>query len=298
MVESNKTEGRVVVKGKAVKIFRNIWLFSMLAFLIVFVLYALIGKTFNINEYSGVGGIAFIVMFGLIGLVGGISFLIWISILIFSNKFSRIVTILLGIFISGLYALTVYSVTYIYVFSRVSQESTDPLVFLDLLLPLAVFGLALYIWLKTKPILIKAVILFILIAAYLTGRNYAIKAYEPLKQAFNLINQANSRETMAWTKETDENLYLDGERKWVTLFEGAAGLIKTDVFRSGARNYFNNLYQVQNEGLHYDEQIISKELLISKEEADKTIAEIAKKREAAWLTFFSIPFWTEFFMVK
>lgn len=275
------------------KIFRNTWLFSMLAFVVTVIIWfslSIISKgSQSINNI-------FLVVFGIIGSVGVIAFLIWISILIFSNKFSRIVTILLGIFVSSLYALTVYSIAYIYLYSRVAQDSSQGL-WADNF-ALLTFGIVLFIWLKTKPLFVKAIITIAFVAFYFLGRNYAIKAYEPYKQAVGLVSQATSTEGTAWTNEKDTNKYLEGERKSVMLYEQASVLIKNDVFRSGPRNFFNSLYQVNKDVLNYDEQALTGKLVLTKEDAEKTVSELVKKRGAVWSTRFSLPFWVDFFKIK
>ncbi|MFZ3069140.1 MAG: hypothetical protein WA052_02370 [Microgenomates group bacterium] len=273
------------------KIFRNVWLYSLILFIV-----GLIGFRF-LGWEAGFSRTATIVIMGASALVGGISFLTWISILIFSNKFSRIIIILLGIFISSLYALTIYSVTYIFVYSRVSQGSMDTLVDLQYILPLLIFGLTLGVWLKTKPLLIKGIVIAGLLVTYLAGRNYAVEAYKPLTQAFNFIDRANSTEGLAWTNEPDDNKYLEGERKYVALYKQASESIKNDVFRSWPRQYFNDLYRVEKKVLDYDEQLFTGKLKISQEEIDKITAEVMKERSDILASGFSTPYWTEFFMV-
>lgn len=274
------------------KIFRNVWLYSLVLFVA-----GLIGFSF-LGWEEGFSRTATIVIMGASVLVGGISFLTWISILIFSNKFSRIVTIILGILISSLYWLTIYSVTYIYVYSIVSQDSIDNLVFLQYILPLTIFGLTLYVWLKTKPISIKAIVIVGLVATYLVGREYAVEAFKPLLQARNLIDQAYSTEGQAWINEPDDNKYLEGQKEFVLLHKQASELIKNDIFRSQPRIYFSDLYQVNKTALDLDAQLITEKLKISQEEIDKNVAEIAEKRDAVNAMRFSLPFWTDFFLVK
>jgi hypothetical protein len=274
------------------KILRNIWLISIPVFVV-----GVIGFRF-LGWEAGLPRTTTLLLMGLSALFGSLSFMVWVSILIFSNKFSRIVTILLGIFMSSLYALTAYSIAYIYAFSRVSQDSTNPLVFLDMILPLVAFGLVLFVWLKTKPILIKAAIVALLVGLYLFGRSYAVKAYEPLKQAFNYVNQAQSGEGLAWTKETNREKYLEGEKNYVDLYKKAADLIKNEVFRSWAREYFDNLYQLKKSSLDYDEQILTGKLVPTQEEIDKVTAETIKKRDSVLNTGFLVPFWVEFFRVR
>ncbi len=279
------------------KTFRNIWLFSMLAFLVVLVSFYLVGIIFKISQFSGTPQLVFMILFGLIGLIGGTSFLAWVSILIFSNKPLRIVWILLGIFVSSLYFLTAYSVSYVYIYSRVNQENTLGL--LDLIIPLFMSGAVLSIWLKTKPIIIKGVIITLLLGFYLLGRNYAIKAYEPYAQARTLVLRATSSDETLWMKETDSGKYLDGEKRTLLLYEQAAGLIKTDIFHSNVKDFFNSLYQVNKEILDYDEHALTGKLTLTKEEANKTVTELVKKRDGVWSTLpLVMPFWVGFFRIQ
>lgn len=268
----------------------------MLAFLITVITFFIVGKSFNITQFTGGSSLAFIIAFSLIGFVGGLSFLIWVSILIFSNKLSRIVWILLGIFVSSLYFLTAYSVSYIYIYSRVNQESTLGL--LDLIIPLLMSGTVLFIWLKTKPIIIKGVVITLLLGFYFLGRNYAVKAYEPYAQARTLALRAASADETVWMKETDPEKYLDGEKRTLLLYEQAAGLIKTDIFHSNVINFFNSLYQVNKEILDYDEHALTGKLALTKEEANKTVTELVKKRDGVWSMLpLVMPFWVSFFKI-
>lgn len=274
------------------KLFRNVWLYSLIIFAV-----GVIGFKF-LGWEAGFGRTSTLIIMGTSAFVGGISFLVWISILIFSNKFSRILAIFLGFLISSLYALITYSVTYIFVYSRVSQDSIDTLVFLQYILPLIAFCLALLVWLKAKHIFVKAIVIVGLVSTYLMGRNYAVEAYKPLKQASILIEQAYSPEGQAWVSEVDVNKYLEGERKYVDLHKQASELIKNDVFRFWPRKYFSDLYEVRKSVLEYDEQYISGKLKISQEEIDKFVLETNKKVEAINSSGFSTPYWTEFFFVK
>lgn len=289
-------EDKKTPKRSVRKLSRNIWLFSMLAFSIVLISFYLVGIIFKITQFSGIPQLVFMTLFGLIGLVGGISFLVWISILIFSNKPLRIIEIFIGIFVSSLYFLTTYSVAYIYIYSRVTQDSSWGL--LDVTIPLLISGVVLFIWLRTKPIFVKAVVVVLLIVTYFLGRNYAIKAYEPLKQAFNYVNQAQSEEGLVWTKETNRDKFLEGERNYVDLYQKAANSITNDIFRSWGRNYFDSLYQLKKSTLENDEQFLTGKLVLTQEEMDKIVAETIAKRDSILNTGFVVPFWVTFFRVN
>ena len=287
IMESEKTSKRSLKK-----IFRSVWLYSLILFVV-----GVIGFKF-LGWETGLGRTITLIVMGISALIGGISFLTWISILIFSNKFSRILTIFLGIFISSVYALIAYSITYIFVYSRVSQDSIDTMIFLQYILPFIAFGVALFAWLKAKNIFVKAIVIVGLVSTYFMGRSYAVEAYKPLKQASILIEQAYSTEGQSWIKETDDKKYLEGEREFVALHKQASELIKNDIFRSQPRKYFSDLYQVNKTALDFDAQLITEKLKISQEEIDKNVAEITEKRDAVNAMRFSLPFWTDFFLVK
>lgn len=211
-------------------------------------------------------------------------------------KFKRILIILMGVVVALLLSLTARSIFYIYAYGSGMGDTAFGEAIYDFI-PFLLFLGALFVWTKSKNWKLNLAIMILLVISYALGRVYAINAYKPLKEAYALVDgQAQTEEGLAWAKETDTTKYLEGERKYVAIFEQAANL-KTDSLR-WAKPYFQELYQVNKEILEYDEQLLSGQINPTQEELEKKSNELLKKREDAFSRGFPIPFWVGFFMVR
>ena len=113
-------ETEKVPKKSFRKTFRNIWLISTAAFIVLGIILFIASRFIKLSDASiNILTNAVLWVFGIIGFVSCTSFLAWISDLIFHGKPFRLMDILFGLFISSRYALLTYGVTYIFVFRRV-----------------------------------------------------------------------------------------------------------------------------------------------------------------------------------
>lgn len=272
------------------KLFRNVWLFSILLLVVLFIV--LVASSMNTyNEFMAnilMLSAAFAIPIGII------SFLVWIFFP--SNrsfpKFSRAVDIFLGIILASQFALTVYCITYIYFYNIGLGESLY-----DLLFPLLAFGLVCFAWIKikTKKILFKSIVVLVLVGTYILGRTYALHTYQTYIDAQNLFNKANSDEA-GWMKETDPNKYLEGQRKYTESLKVVAET-PSKALRWG-RKYYEDLYILQKEALDHNEKLASGEIVLTKEENEKLLKEYNDRVNDALNLIFPLPFWTDYFVVK
>jgi hypothetical protein len=275
----------VVKKGRKV-ILRNIWLVSVAVFII-----SVLGFYFSAS--ISFLRIPTIVLMGLSSFVGSVSFLIWISILIFSNKVSRIVDILLGIILALWFALTIRCIAYIYLYDTGLGDTLY-----DLLFTILAFSLVCFAWIKikTRKILFKSAIVLVVVGTYFLGRVYAVREFQSFKDAMAIFTQANSDEGYAWAKETDSVKYMSGVRKYVASLKLAFDTAKPSL-RWG-KTYFENYYLLKNKLLGYDERMNSGDLKFTEIEADIIINESNDQVKALDQQGYMLPFWTDYFRVK
>ena len=228
---------------------------------------------------------------GASSLVGGFSFLIWILILIFSNKPLRVVDIFLGIIFALPFALTIRNIVYMYAYDHGLGDGLY-----DFLFFLLAFGAFCFAWIKTRKALFKLIIVLVLIGTYFLGRVYAIHEYQSFKDAMAIFTQANSDEGYAWTKETDPTKYMNGERKYVASLKLAFDTAKPSL-RWG-KTYFENYYLLKNKLLGYDERMNYGDLKLTEIEGDIIINESNDKVKTLDQQGYMLPFWTDYFIVK
>lgn len=283
-------ETEKVPKRNIRKTFRNIWLFSMLAFAIVGVLWILITWIFKLPQFSGY---APLIIFSLIGLVGGISFLIWISMLIFSKPF-KIFEILIGIILASYFYYTVKYILIIYLGNRGVNEN---LFALDLLIPLVLFGMLCFVWIKTRKIVLKGILVLIVLVTFLLGRAYAMNTYQSLVDAQTLYKEAYSTSGFAAVDNTTEtNKYLEVERKYVALVKEASEKPKGAL--SSGKQLYVKLYEFHQKVLDLDEKLLSGQLVLTEEEINKMTEDGNKEKLALFEQGYFLPPWFGFFRVK
>lgn len=272
------------------KVFKNIWLFSMLIFVLLFVAIAWCAMTYNDSLLGFI-----LIPLALSIIVGGLSFLIWIFFP--SSKgfpeVLRIVDILLGIILASQFSLTVYSITYIYFYDIGLGESLY-----NLLFTLLAFSFICFAWIKikTKKILFRSIIVLVLVGTYILGRIYALHTYQTYIDAQNLLAQANSIERIPCEQETDIDKYLECDRKYTALIKVIAETPSKAL--SGGRKYYEDLYILQKESLDYNEKLATGELVLTKEESDKLLKEYGDRVNNAFSLEFPLPFWTAYFLVR
>jgi len=271
------------------KVFRNIWLFFMLVFVLLFV--AIVGCAMTYND-SLLGFILIPLVLSMI--VGGLSFLIWIFVP--SNKnfpgVLRIVDILLGITLASQFSLTVYGITYIFFYNIDLGESLYDL------FTLLAFSFICFAWIKikTKKVFFKSIIVLVLVGAYILGRIYALHTYQTYKDAQNLFSKANSSEGTEWMKETDTSKYLEGQRKYTVSLKEVA---ETPSKALGwGRKYYEDLYILQKEALDHNEKLVTGDVVLTKEESDQLLKDFNDRVNNAMNLQFPLPFWTDYFVVK
>lgn len=230
------------------------------------------------------------------GTIGIISILIVSIYMVFSNKLIRILVILLGLIIASLYALTTYSVLYIYAYGAGIGDTTYSVLFLTGLVPFIVFSLVLIIWLISKKYIYNTIILIILTMYYFIGRNYALNAYKPIINAFQLVNKAKQQQTLIRNNNAPiDEKFIKNETEAVSLYKEAAEL-HTDSFR-WAKPWFNNLYLVEKESLDYYQQVASGKIKQTQKEFDKKTSELDNKELETANSLAGPPFWVKFFRV-
>lgn len=272
------------------KLFRNIWLFSILLVVVLFIVHVAV----SMNNYNELMANIFLLSASIAIPIGIISFLIWIFVPSSKNipKFSRVLDIVLGIALASQFALTIYCITYIYFYNIGLGDSLY-----NLLFTLLAFSLVCFAWIKirVKKILFKSIIVLVLIGAYFFGRVYAVQTYQTYKDAQNLLTQANSNEG-AYMRETDMNKYLEGQRKYTASLKVVAET-PSKALRWG-RKYYEDLYILQKEALDHNEKLATGEIVLTKEENDKLLKEYGDRVNNAVNLEFPLPFWTDYFMVK
>lgn len=277
-----------VPKRSIKKIFRNIWLFSVLAFAIALVLWILIAWIFKLPEFSGY---APLIIFSIIGFVGGVSFLIWVSILIFSNKPLRVVDILAGIVLAGWFMFTTESILNIFLYNNALDVKLG---LLEILIPLVAFGAVCFIWIKTKRIFLKGVIIIALIASYLLGRQYALNNWKEYLKAASFFNDALALQKQI-PSDTDLKTGVEIEKKYVDLF-GKAANSKIAALPL-KQKYFTDVYELEKEMLNVEEQLVSGTLVLSQDDYNKLLAQRDDKIKALQSNQL-LPFWVAYFKVQ
>ena len=281
-------ETEKVSKRSLKKTSRNIWLYSMLAFAIALVLWVLISWIFKLPEFSGY---APLIIFSLIGLIGGVSFLIWISILIFSNKPLRIIDIFVGIALAGWFMSTAESVENIFLHN---SGLYDKLLFIYILLPFVAFGIVCFLWIKTKKLFLKGVIALVIIASYILGRQYALSNWKEYLKAASYFNDALTLQKQI-PGDASLKTGVEVERRYVDLFEKASNSKIAAIPLK--QKYFKDVFDIEKETLNVEERLLSGTLALTQEEYDKFLAQRNDKIKALQADQL-LPFWVGYFKVQ
>ena len=205
-------------------------------------------------------------------------------------NFLKIIT---GLIISSLLSIVFYTIfEFILVDFGVKESGLLYIIACDLI-PFALFILTFFFWVKSKSVKTYILIVILLVFFYLLGKAYANKIVKPFHYARQLVKEAE--ENNEWTKLSDQNLYLEGQRNYVSKYEQAAS--QNFGYESWIKKYYNDLYELKKEILAQDEKVISGELSYTTEESEKILKEYLERQEKIVGRGLILPYWMSFYKV-